>query len=394
MIGIEGWDENALRRVLILYGVGGLRNWLSIDQERADREGRQYERQDMDGKIDALKFMGKVQGRTLKEWGMSADEIPDAEMSYDVIAYLIGDFVVSARINPHPLGKRRYYSASVRKKNDSVYGQGVPQIMHDNQRICNGCARALMNNMAWGASPQFWAIVDRIPASEVLTDGYPGKLWKFTSGQATGRADLPMGAFNIDVVVDKLLTIFKFFYDNASEVTGIPAYVYGSEKVSGAGQTASGLSMLLNAAGKGIKSVAGNIDAGIVEPSVNEHWLHIMLTEPEKARGDIKVVPRASDYLIQMEQLQMLTAELLRSSNNPTDIKIMGLEGRAEIWRKHLSHMKLPMDKIIPDRESIINQSVEEQVGQFVQTLAKGLGLPPEQLLQIAQQTQQQGGQI
>ena len=152
-----------------------------------------------------------------------------------------------------------------------------------------------------------------------------------------------------------------------------------------AGQTASGLSMLLNAAGKGIKSVAGHIDAGIVKPSVEEHWLHVMLMEPDKARGDIKVVPRASDYLIQMEQLQILLAEVLQATNNPSDLQIIGLEGRAELLREQFKHLKLPVDKIVPDRESIMQQSSEQKVLDFVQALGKRMNVPPEQLIQIAQ---------
>ena len=66
-----------------------------------------------------------------------------------------------------------------------------------------------------------------------------------------------------------------------------------------------GLSMLMNAASKSLKAVAGNADNGLIKPSIEEHWLHIMLNEPEEARGDIKIVARASEYLIMMEQLQI-----------------------------------------------------------------------------------------
>lgn len=384
-IGVPGFDEMAIRRVLDLYGIGGLRQWLQVDNQRAHIEDRQWEQQDPEALIDCLKFMGPVQGKMLIEWGMTAEEVPDPDVDYEIIAYKIGPFIISARINPHPLGRRRYYGASFEKKNDSIWGNSLMDIIRDIQRICNACARALVNNMGMASGPQFWAIVDRMPPEISLTQPKPWKLWQFTSDQTTGRGDLPMGFFNPQVIVQELLAIYKFFVDQANEISGIPAYVYGSDKVSGAGRTASGLTMLMNAASKGLKQVAGNMDNGIIKPCIEEHWLQIMLTEPDKARGDVKIVPRASDYLVQMEQIQLRLQELLQQTANPIDMQIMGNEGRAEILREHIKHLKLPVDRIVPDRESVIQDSTQAKVGEFISNLAGKLGIPPEQLIQIAQ---------
>jgi hypothetical protein len=389
-IGVDGFDEYAIRRVLDLYGIGGLRQWLQIDNQRANLESRHDESSDPEALIDCLKFMGSVQGKMLREWGMSVEEIPDPDIDYEIIAYKVGPFVISARLNPHPLGKRRYYCASFERKNDSIWGNSLMDILCDIQRICNACARALVNNMGMASGPQMWAIVDRIPPEISLTAPKPWKVWQFTSEQTSGRGDIPMGFFQPNVIVGELLQIYKFFNDQGSDISGIPAYVYGSDKVSGAGRTLGGLTMLMNAASKGLKQVAGNIDSGIIKPSIEEHWLQIMLTDQDRARGDVKVVPRASDYLIQMEQMQLRIAEVLQNTANPIDMQIMGPEGRAEILREHFKHLKLPVDRIIPDRESIVQETSQAKIAEFVTSLAAKLGTDPQSLMQIAQQGERQ----
>ncbi len=390
---VPGFSKEAIEDVLIM-NPGGFRLHLTYETERAKLEDREYDRSDPVARYDTLKFMGSVQGNILLEWGMTTDDIKNPAENYNIIAYKIGGTVISARINPHPLGKRRYYKASFEQKNASIWGKGVPELMSDVQAICNSCARAIVRNMAVASGPQTWVYSDRIPPNVMLTEQHPWKLWQFNSPPVgTSGNQPPMGWFQPDPIVDVLLKLYDYFYKQASEVTGIPAYTYGSEDVSGAGKTASGLSMLMNAASKGLKEVAKHIDGGIIKPSVYEDWLHIMLNEPEKAKGDIEIVARASEYLIQMEQLAIRRMEWLQATNNPTDLQITGIEGRAEVLREGARSLKMPVDKVVPDREDIQQVVIQNRIMEFVHNIAANLGIPVEQLMQFAQAAPEGGGQ-
>lgn len=169
--------------------------------------------------------------------------------------------------------------------------------------------------------------------------------------------------------------------------------MYGSSDVGGAGKTASGLSMLMNAASKGLKTVASHIDTGIIKPSIEETWLHIMIYEPEKARGDVNIVARASEYLIMMEQLQIRRMEYLNITNNPTDMQIIGLKGRAAIHKETVRSLKMPVDDIIPDLESIDAQADNAKIQMMITNIATALGADPQILMQIAMQGGQPQGQ-
>ena len=389
LIGVEGYDDEAIKKVLSEYERGGLKLWLTNDQERQVLENKPLESGTTE-LIDALQFWGSVPGNLLIEWGMDEENIPEPTEEYDIEAWLIGDTVISAVINGDPLGRRPYYSASYDDNPDSIWGEAPPEIMEDIQQICNSTARAMVNNMGIASGPQVAVLSDLLEPGMDVTSMYPWKIWQFKAEQyATGK--MPIEFFQPDPILDVLRGVYDYFFKQASDVTNIPAYIYGSEKVGGAARTASGLSMLMNSANKGLRDVIANIDKGIIEPSVVAHWQHLMLYEPEKAAGDIKIVARASEYLLMLESLQIRRMEYLNITNNAIDNQIMGPAGRAEILRETARTLKLPVDRIIPDKESILNNVHEARMQEALMNVSQATGIPPEELMRIA--SGQGGGQ-
>ena len=394
LMGIEGFDESAIRLVLQQYGQGGLREWLTNDITRTEIENRPPEfSRNAETSIDCIKFMGPIQGIQLLRWGMSAEEVPDSLLDYEATIYLIGQYVIGASLNSHPLGRRTYFSASFEQSNTSMWGKGVPELMEDIQKICNGCGRAIVNNMAMASGPQVVVLANLLAEGETMTSLIPWKIWRMVhKGDSLGRRP-PVEFFQPDSIVEQLLKVYEYFFKQASEVTGIPSYVYGGSDVGGAGKTASGLAMLMNAASKGLKTVASHIDVGIIKPSIEETWLHIMIYEPEKARGDISIRARASEYLIMMEQLQIRRMEFLNATNNPTDMQIIGIPGRASILKETVRALKMPVDDIIPDPDSIDEQYDNAKMQMMITNIATALGINPQMLMQIAMQGGQPQGQ-
>lgn len=381
LVGAPGFDELAIRLILKQHGQGGLREWLSTDSERNVILGRTEDNAgNPDERIDCLKMWASIQGSVLRQYGMNDEQIPDPDIDYEAIVFLVGNTIIGARLNSHPLKKRNIYRCSFRPKNGSIWGDGVPGIMRDLQTMCNTAARSLARNMSIASGPQVVYNISRMPDGYDIQTIYPWKIWQTTDSEIN-TTQPPIMFFQPDMHAGELLKIYQYWYDQASEVTGIPAYVYGSADVKGAGETASGLSMLMNAAAKGLKSVAQGIDNKIITPSVEETWLQIMLYNPEKARGDIKVVARASAYLMVMEQLIMRRAEWLQQTNNPTDMAIIGEGGRGEVLREQAKALKLPVDRVVPDRESIEQQTHQREMQAIAQNIAKSTGVSLEQAM-------------
>uniref|UniRef100_A0A6H1ZZY4 Putative portal protein n=1 Tax=viral metagenome TaxID=1070528 RepID=A0A6H1ZZY4_9ZZZZ len=365
-IGVPGFSNQAIQGVLQLYGTGGLTEWMAVDQDRADVEGREHEWDDIDLPIDCLEYWGSMQGRKLLEWGMPKEQIRDANKNYFICAWLIGQWVVMARLNPHPLGKRPYFSTCFEKINGNIWGKSVPMLMRDCQKICNAVARAMVRNLGIASGPQTEVSVDRMDPGEDVESQFPWKVWKTRDPMGTGRPAINF--FQPSPMTDILQGVYDYFFKQASEQTGIPQYIYGSEDAmgggSGAGSTASGLSMLMNAATKTMQDVVFQIDSDVITQSIREHWLHVMLFDKDvKKKGDINVVARASEHLIIAEQLQLRLIETLRETNNPVDLAIMGMEGRAVLLRESVKRLKLPSGEVVPDKSTIKakQQAAEQQ---------------------------------
>jgi hypothetical protein len=71
--------------------------------------------------------------------------------------------------------------------------------------------------------------------------------------------------------------------------------------------------------------------------------------------------------------------EVLAQTNNPTDMQILGLDGRAVLLKETFKQMDLPVDEIMPD-----DAKLKKVIQQFEQMQAQ------QQQMQM-QQAQQQG---
>lgn len=355
MLDVTGFNNEAIRGALNEHGNGGLRQWLSVDQERAQAEDRPLEFDDPDPPIDCVIYWGNAQGKMLRQWGMPEEKIKDPDIDYQITGWLIGQWVIMARINPHPLGHRPYYSASYDSTNDSVWGHSPPELMEDCQTICNAVARALVNNLGIASGPMAEVYTNRLAPGENAEEMHPWKIWK-TDDDGLGTNNPAVRFYQPNPLSEMLMKVYEYFFRQAGEQAGIPAHVYGSIGVPGADKTASGLAMLMNAASKTLKGVVAHIDEKVIKPLIKNHWIHLMLYDDtiEKA-GDINVIARASEHLIIQEQMQIRRGEMLDRTNNPVDNAIIGIKGRAKMLREAFESLKMDADDIVPSDQELMS---------------------------------------
>ena len=160
----------------------------------------------------------------------------------------------------------------------------------------------------------------------------------------------------------ELMGIYQTFAKQADEVTGIPNYIYGSSSVGGAGRTASGLSMLMDNASKGIKQAVAETDkvvAGVVE----RFYVHNMIYNPDPfIKGDFKVTPKGAMGLIMKEQIQRRRNEFLTATANPVDLQIVGQEGRAYLLRELAKGLQMDTDKLVKSQEVLKHEAQMQQI--------------------------------
>jgi hypothetical protein len=371
LIGVPGYDEAAIRAVLNEMPATGRDSWLwSAEMTKAPLENKHGIWDRPTEQVDALEFWGKVPGSKLREWGMSEEEVPDTAREYDVNAWMIGRWVIKAVLNYDPLGKKPYYSTSFIKRPGAFWGSSIPEIIEDIQQMCNSAARALVNNMGLASGPMVEINIDRLPADEEITTLSPWRIFQVTndpmgSGQPAIRFNQP------DDRSQPLMMVYTHFLKMADDQSGIPAYVYGDMQVGGAGRTASGLSMLMGSAGKGIRQVVMYIDNEVIEPIVCSqfNWNMRYVDDPS-IKGDCMCLARGAITLANREQLNVRRVEFLQATANPIDGEIVGLEGRAALLREVAKGLDMPVDKIIPSEDKMEIMQREKKAAEAAQQQA------------------------
>jgi hypothetical protein len=375
LIGVPGYDDDAIRKVLEM---GNGQSWISEDVElqKEELERKYYAYNTPTDTFDALEFWGKVSGAMLREWGLEEDEVPDEAKEYDANVWVVGNYVIKAVLNYDPLGEKPYAKSSFIKRPGSLWGSGIPEIIEDLQNICNAAARALVNNMGLASGPQVEVNIDRLPPNEDLTNMHPWKIWQVQQDPAGSSAPAVRFA-QPDSRAGELMAVYDRFSRLADDHSGIPSYVYGDLDVQGAGRTASGLSMLMGSAGKGIRQVVMHIDADIIYPIVHRQFVYNMrYDEDESIKGDVDIVPRGAVNLAVKETTNVRRVEFLNATANPVDMEIIGVEGRAAILREIAKGLQMPADQLVPSRDKMSVQMRQRAAAAATQMSAGGGGSP------------------
>jgi hypothetical protein len=172
---------------------------------------------------------------------------------------------------------------------------------------------------------------------------------------------------------EPLLGVYQYFQKVADEVTGVPNYLYGSSAVSGAGRTASGLSMLMENAAKGIKHAILNLD-GAIATMVKRTFNYLMLYDPDPSiKGDMQVVPVGIVATLIKESAQEKRQAFLAATANPIDFQIMGPAGRASVLQQVAKTLDMDTDDIVPD-PAVIRAQLQQQLQLQQQQAAQPQG--------------------
>jgi hypothetical protein len=366
LIGVPGYDDQAIRKVL---DEGPGQTWVSepTEMQREEEERKYYTEMRPTDMFDALEFWGKVSGKMLREWGMDASEVPDEAKEYDANAWLVGNYVIKAILNYDPLGEKPYVKTSFIKMPGAFWGRGIPEIIEDLQNICNAAARALVNNMSIASGPQVEVNLERIPPNEDITQIHPWKIWQTLNDPLGSSA--PAVRFNQpNDNASTLMGVYERFSRLADDHSGIPAYIYGDTNVQGAGRTASGLSMLMGSAGKGIRQVVMHIDTDVTKPIVQRQFVYNMRYDPDESiKGDAQVIPRGAINLAVRETVNLRRVEFLNATANEFDMQIIGADGRAAILREVAKGLQMPAEDIVPSRERLDYQARIQALAQQAQ---------------------------
>lgn len=378
LLDLPGYNTEAIREVLDLYGRGGLNDEIDItDAERAVQESRENPTMNESGLINCLEFTGNVQGRLLLESGMDESMIPDPIRDYFVQAWIIGPYVIKVQLAPSPRKRHPYYITSFEKVPGTPVGNGLPDILNDIQEAGNATLRGLINNLSIASGPQVVVHDDLLSNDEDGEDLYPWKRWHVNRDPMGSSSSIkPIDFFQPQSNAQELLGVYKSFVDMADELSAIPKYLSGAGAGGGAGRTASGLAMLMGNASKILQTVAANIDRDVLEPLLSALFDMVMLTDATgMLNGDEKVRVLGVSVAVQKETQRARQLEFLQITANPIDAQIVGPKGRAAILRNVATTIGMNGEEIVPSEEKLEAQEKQAQMMAMAQGIPGHGGL-------------------
>ena len=327
LIGLPGYRDQDIRDIIQAYEARGYKEWIQIfDFERAFMEGRNNVLDDTF--INAVEFNGYVLGRYLKEYGVPG--ITDELKPYFITCWMVDKKIFKVMMNPSPRQRVPYYVASFDNQPGSIYGNGIPSLANDLTDVINACLRALVNNVSIASGPQ--VVYNEELISPTQDDSlYPWKRWRFTGDPSMPNAK-PVEFFSPTDNSQAIMAVLDKFSVMLDDVSTIPRYLTGGGASSGAGRTASGLSMLINNANKTLQNVADNIDNNIFEPLIQQLYDFIMLTDNTgMLRGDETIVVDGVRQAAKQEQDLTRQLEFLNIVNNPNYQAMLGPSEMSQI---------------------------------------------------------------
>jgi hypothetical protein len=360
LLDLPGYNQDEIKAVLDEYGRGGLYdNWDTTDAERAVLESRENPAWNRSGMISMMEFNGNVQGRVLQEYGLA---VPDELRDYSIQAWVVGSHVIKAHLSPSPRQRHPYFITSFEKVPGTPVGNGLTDLLSDLQEAANGTLRSLINNLSISSGPQVVVNDSRLSPEENGEDMYPWKRWHVRNDPVGNSNQPPIGFFQPQSNAQQLIQVFQEFVSIADDVSAIPKYV-GGQAGSGAGRTASGLAMLMGNASKILQTVSANIDRDVLELALMQLGDLIMLTDTSGLlTGEEKISVQGVNVAIQRETQRQRQIEFAQATQNPVDMKIIGLKGRASIIRSIAATIGMGSDVVPP--EDVIEKMDQQQQQQ------------------------------
>lgn len=373
--GLPNYKDDQIDGALIDYSGGHLEGWLWTEAERQRLEQEtMYMWLSPPGVIDALNYWGGVPGWKLKTWGVMNDKAGkemEESKDYECNVLICGKYILYAALNPDPLDARPYHKACYDEIPGAFWGRSIPDLAQTHQKMCNGIACALADNLSMASGPMVWVHADRFADGENSMEIFPWKMWQLKS-DATQGANPGIGFFQPDDRSGPLMATYEQWERRADDATGIPRYTYGNEQAGGSADTATGLSMLMNNAAKGLRRAISNIDLNAITPTIEQAFTNEMLYNPDDSlKGDCVIVPRGAAAILIKESAQQRRTQFLGMTANPIDMQIIGRKGRAALLRETAAAMELPVDEIVPSEEEIEKQDKEAAQAQQQQMQAQ-----------------------
>lgn len=341
--------------------------WESILDDNENQNAGSIER------YEVLEYWGTMD----KEMAEQAQlDIPEELKDIDEIQvniWVCNNQVLRLIMNPFTPSRIPYYAVPYEVNPYSLFGIGIAENMLDTQLIMNGFMRLAIDNAALSSNVVFEIDEANLSPGQDMSI-YPGKVFRRQSG-APGQA---IFATKYPNVTQECMMLFDKARQLSDEATGMPSYSHGISGVMSTGKTASGMSMLMEAADENIRGVIRNVDDYLLIPFGQAQYAFNMQFNFDKdVVGDLTVVARGTESLLRNEVRSQKLLQFLQLTSNELSAPFIK---RDVLLREIAQSFDFDPEKIVNDpREAAIQAEMMKSIRQAMGTADKpiqGAGNP------------------
>jgi hypothetical protein len=332
---------------------------------------------------EVLEYWGIIDKDLAEDAGLKLPKEYKDREEVQINLWICNGQILRLVLNPFNPERIPYYVIPYELNPYSFFGIGVAENMIDTQLLMNGFIRLAVDNAA--LSSNVILEVDEgnlVPGQDMSI--YPGKIFRRAAG-APGQAVFSTKIAN---VTQECMLMFDKARQLSDEATGLPSYSHGMTGVQNVGRTASGMSMLMGAADRNIKSVVRNVDDYLLAPLGKNYFAFNMQFnfDDEFAIGDLAVVAKGTESLMRNEVRSQKLLQFLQITANPLDAPFVK---RDYALRELAASLDLDQDELVHDiKQATVQAEMYKLLGITPETMGGQPAQQPE-----GDPTQTGGGQ-
>jgi len=347
-------------------------------------------------RFEVLEYWGTVDIEMLIDNDINIPAELDGEGELQANIWYCNGKIIRLVLNPFKPSKIPYYAVPYELNPYSLAGVGIGENMDDTQTLMNGFMRMAVDNAVLSGNLVFEIDeTNLVPGQDFSV--HPGKVFR-RQGGAPGQS---LFGTKFPNVAQENLQLFDKARQLSDESTGLPSFAHGQTGVSGVGRTASGISMLMNAASGGVKTVIKNIDDYLLGPIGKAYFnFNMQFDYDPEIKGDLEVNARGTESLMANEVRSQRLMQFLQIASQPS---LAPFAKFPYIIREIAKSMELDPDKVTNNMDEAMRQAALLQQQQAPAVPPEGAagapapGQPPQGVAGppgVADQTGGGGGNI
>ncbi len=272
---MDGYNAEAIEYACTQLGT----NSSGEGSDRTTDERANLYRFSRDGRVRVLRYFGLVRRADLEAWApeQENDQNPmeaapggyveqnDEEM-VEAVIIMAGGIVIKASPTPYKEGRRPAYRCVYEEVEHEFYGVGIAENNEPHQRVVNAAFRLYIEGKAFALLKTCSIDKSKFEVSEDFKL-YPGKQWLMRSGLTPEERKSAIIWHDMMDVTQGWEGVIELSERFSDDDTGITKYSQGSDSQH-LNNTATGISMIMNASSLPMKEVIQNIDEMWIEKHV------------------------------------------------------------------------------------------------------------------------------